>query len=133
MKKRNTSVMYHFAQTPKLTHGDKRIIRTGDTHTIPNEKFGGRVCLFGLHASPTPHKAWFYVAGSILSMVKLHGKVVHDDWSPRRKSVATKRTYLKSVRLDPSQKEQLSITYKNNNNDKFNRLAKKFLRENPAI
>ena len=79
---------YYFSNKEKrLAYGDNRKIKLGTTHKVKGEPI---LCEHGLHASKRIIDALDYAPDSVLWIVELGGKVVHDD----DKSVATERTYV---------------------------------------
>jgi len=79
---------YYFSNKEKrLAYGDNRKIKLGTTHKVKGEPI---LCEHGLHASKRIIDALNYAPDSVLWIVELGGKVVHDD----DKSVATERTYV---------------------------------------
>jgi len=85
---------YHFATVgedgiPRLSYGDGREIRVGETLTVEGVPV---LCVHGLHASARILDALRYAGGGSLALcrVTLGGTVLHDD----DKSVATERTVI---------------------------------------
>ena len=74
----------------RLPHGDGRIVRVGETLSVP----GGIVlCRHGLHASAYARDALAYAPGPILCRVQLSGQIVRGD----DKAAASERTTLAMV------------------------------------
>jgi len=96
---------YHFATVgedgiPRLSYGDGREVRVGETLTVEGEPV---LCEHGLHASARILDALRYAGGGSLALcrVTLGGTVLHDD----DKSVATERTVV--AMLDTTTTERL--------------------------
>jgi hypothetical protein len=74
----------------RLPHGDGRIVRVGETLTVPGPVV---LCERGLHAGVQAHDALQYAPGGMLCRVRLSGQIVHGNY----KVVATERTTLAMV------------------------------------
>jgi hypothetical protein len=85
---------WYFAQPNKLLpHGDGRLVRVGDTHTITSEPV---LCERGLHASVRPIDALSYATSSIIFRVRLGGTIIKGN----DKLCATSRTYLAELNAE---------------------------------
>lgn len=98
-KRKEKWLGWYFAETSeRLRYKDGRKIAVGETHTVNCAPI---MCQQGLHASPTVLDALKYAPGNILYRVSLSGTIIHDT----NKSVATKRTYLARIEVEPILRE----------------------------